>query len=765
MQELPQVVVIGNAPLPGLGLPVLAVPANVQSADSEDLKRQQTLSIADYLNSNFSGVSVNSTQDNPLQDDVNYHGFTASPLLGTPQGLSVYVDSVRVNESFGDTVNWDLIPEAAISTITLVPGSNPVFGLNTLGGALSVQTKSGHDNPGTELQGYAGSFGRTAFSLASGGSRGGFDWFIAGNDLDENGWRDLSPTHARQVFGKMGWQDEHTDLDLSYSWADNSMTGNGATPESMLDYRYQAIYSAPDYTHNHLNFVNLVGTRFLAGHWLLSGNGYYRELATDTSNGDVNDENYLTEDYAGPAIDCAAPLTTHAANAYCSNAINRASRLLQKSAGAGLQLTSDADWLGSKNQFIFGAEYSRTRDAYEQRFAYATLTAERTAVSNDNPANPNQAVTSLTGTNEILGAYVTDTWSPGEVVHVTVSGRYNDSHETLDGYSVDTDLGDFGSGFDAAHPLTGNHTYNRLNPSAGFTYTPSRKITLFANYSESNRAPTVIELGCSNPAAPCGLPNEFASDPDLRQVVSQTVEAGARGTVNGPMLSWSIDLFHTINANDIQFIATTASQGYFNNVGNTRRQGLDLAMGGKLDALTWHAAYSLVDATYRSSFLVAGESNSSADQSGNILVTSGDRIPLIARHTGRLTVDFQLRENWDLGGSAVFSSGSYIHGNENNANVAGGINGAGDLITGSGSIAGYSVISLFSTVRVTRVLEVFARVNNLLGKKFATAGFLTTNSFEPQGSFRTDPASWSNENSVAPAGPRAAWLGVRLRWD
>src|SRR5579862_782378 len=557
VQELPQVVVIGNAPLPGLGLPLLAVPANVQSADSQDLQHQQTLGIADYLNNNFSGVSVNSTQASPLQDDVNYHGFTASPLLGTPQGLSVYVDSVRVNESFGDTVNWDLIPEAAISTMTLIPGSNPVFGLNTLGGALSVQTKSGHDNPGTELQGYAGSFGRTAFSLSSGGSRGDFDWFIAGNDLDENGWRDLSPTHARQLFGKTGWQNERTDLDLSYTWADNSMTGNGATPQSMLDYRYQAIYSAPDYTHNHLNFVNLVGTRFLAGHWLLSGNLYYRELATDTNNGDVNDDNYLSEGYAGPAIDCAATLTTHAANAYCSNAINRASRLTQKSAGAGVQLTSDADWLRSKNQFIFGAEYSRTRDDYEQRFAYASFTAERTAVANDNPGNPNQTVNSLTGTNEILGAYVTDTWSPSELLHITISGRYNNSKETLDGYSVDTDIGDFGNGFDSAHPLTGDHNFNRLNPAAGFTFTPSKKITLFANYSESSRAPTVIELGCSNPAAPCGLPNDFASDPDLKQVVSQTIEAGARGQINGSLLSWSLDLFHTTNANDIQFIATT----------------------------------------------------------------------------------------------------------------------------------------------------------------------------------------------------------------
>jgi outer membrane receptor protein involved in Fe transport len=765
VQELPQVFVIGNAPLPGFGLPLREVPANVQTADSRDLKNQQTLDIADYLNNNFSGVNVSESQGNPLQADVNYHGFTASPLIGTPQGLSVYVDSVRVNESFGDTVNWDLIPEAAISTITLMPGSNPVFGLNTLGGALSVQTKNGHDNPGTELEGYAGSFGRTELTALTGGSRGGFDWFLAGNDLDEHGWRDLSPTHARQLFGKAGWQNEHTDLDLSYSWADNSMTGNGTTPQSLLDHRYNAIYSAPDHTHNHLNFVNLVGTQSLNERWLLSGNVYYRELQTDSNNGDVNDNNYLTNDYVGPPIDCTAPLTTHVANAYCSNGINRSSALAQKTAGFGLQLTSAAERFGGRNQLILGTEYSHARDDYEQRLAYATMSADRTAVMNDNPANPNQIVNSLTGTNAIWGAYFTDTWSPNDVLHVSVSARYNDSHETLGGYSVDTDVGNFGSGFDSTRPLTGNHSFSRLNPAIGFTLTPNRNANVFANYSESSRAPTVVELGCSDPNTPCGLPNDFAGDPDLQQVVSKTFELGARGALAGMTVNWSADLFHTINYHDIQFVATTTSTGYFNNVGTTRRQGLDLSLGGKLLGWAWHVAYSLIDATYQSSFLVNGESNSSADANGDILVAAGARIPLIPRHTGRLVIDYNANPDWDVGGALVMSSGSFLHGNENNENVAGGTNAGGGTVVGTGMIGSYAVVNLFGTVHVARMVEIFARVNNVLDRKYATTGFLTSNAFAPNGSFRADPNDWTNENSVSPAAPLAAWIGIRLHWE
>ncbi|MGH8228969.1 MAG: TonB-dependent receptor plug domain-containing protein, partial [Steroidobacteraceae bacterium] len=202
VQELQQVVIIGNVPLPGLGLPQAEVPSNVQTATSKDLQREQTLDLADYLNDNFSGISVSESQDDPLQADVNYHGFTASSLLGTPEGLSIYVDGVRVNESFGDTVNWDLIPQAAISTITLISGSNPVFGLNTLGGALSIQTKSGHDYPGTQVQAYGGSFGRRAFEAQTGGASGAFDYFLTANDFHDDGWRDQSPTDARQVFGK-----------------------------------------------------------------------------------------------------------------------------------------------------------------------------------------------------------------------------------------------------------------------------------------------------------------------------------------------------------------------------------------------------------------------------------------------------------------------------------------------------------------------------------------------------------------------------------
>ena len=761
-QELKEITVIGNTPLQGLGLPLNQLPANVQTADAADMQRQQTLDLADYLNNNFSGINVSGSAGNPFQLDINYHGFSASPLLGTPEGLSVYVDGVRVNESFGDTVNWDLIPESAISTVTLMSGSNPVFGLNTLGGALSVRTKSGHENPGTEFEAYGGSFGRRSFRAQTGGEVGDFDYFFTGNFFDETGWRDMSPTKVYQGFGKVGWQNDKTDIDLSYTYADTSLYGNGAAPLSMLDYRRETSYT-PDFTQNLLNFVNLTGTQFLTSDVLLSANIYYRRLITGSVNGNVNDS-YLSSDYSGPPIDCVAPPTSRAGLAFCAAGQNATSRLNQRTAGVGVQLTDSQDLFGWENQAIVGADHDDSRDTFAQALQYGPLATDRSLIYEPSPLN-DETVISLRGSNKISGVYFTDTLSPSKLLHLTASVRYNRNTETLNGSSVDTDVADVGSGFDVASPLAGDHTFSRINPAFGFTVTPTDALTFYADYNEASRAPTVIELGCANPAAPCGLPNDFASDPDLEQVVARTVEAGLRGNLPDQRWVWSADVFHTVNRNDIQFVAIATNQGYFKNVGNTRRQGLDLSLGGKAGGLTWHLTYSFVDATFQSTFDVNASSNSTADAAGDILVRPGDRIPLISRHTGRLVLEYEVNERWDVGGNLVVASGSFLHGNENNANRAGGTNGQGAFIEGTGWLPGYAVVNLQSTYHISKRAEVFARLVNLFDREYATAGFLTTNSFNPNGSFRADPNDWTNENAVSPAQPRAIWAGVRVRLD
>jgi outer membrane receptor protein involved in Fe transport len=763
LRKLPQVLVIGNTPLAGFGLPLNEIPSNVQTASSIDMQRQQTTDIADYLNNNFSGISASDSAGSPLQTDIYYHGFAASPLIGTPEGLSVYVDGVRVNESFGDTVNWDLIPESAIQRISLISGSNPVFGLNTLGGALSIQTKSGVTSPGSEFQAYGGSFGRRSFQAETGGTLGAFDYFLTGNYFYENGWRDVSTTRAIQGFGKLGWHSAATHIDLTYTYADNFLYGDGATPLSMLYYRRSQTYT-PDYTRNLMNFVNLTGTQSLTGHLLLTGNAYYRYLHTYVSNGNVSDY-YLESNYAGPPTNCANPGANPATLAYCEPGQDATSHTSQRSSGFSFQLTDSQTVFGRNNQAIIGLDYDRAADRFSQNYQYGGIAANHFLIYVPSLYN-NPNVITVGGGTGIIGAYVTDTLSPSELLHITTAMRYNSSSETINGFSIDTDPADYGNGFLRPTSVAGDHAFTRINPSIGLTITPSEHATYYVNYDEASRAPTVLELGCANPAVPCGLPDDFASDPGLKQVIAHTVEMGLRGDLPSGSLNWSADVFHTVNSDDIQFIANATNGGFFRNVGNTLREGLDIALGGREGSLTWKLAYSHVDATFQSRFAVAAGSNSTADANGIIVVHPGDHIPLVPQNTGRLILDYDFGWHLDLGANLVFVSGSYLHGNENNANVAGttdAATGAYIAPTGTGWIPSYALLNLTATCHLTRDFAIFARLANVLNKQYYTAGFLAPDAYRPNGTLLTNPKDWSNQNGVIPGAPRGIWVGVRVR--
>src|SRR5688572_6986537 len=217
-------------PMPGLLLDKDQIPGNVQSLGKREIAESRALSLGELMNEKMQGVSINDYSGNPFQMDVNYRGFTASPQAGTPQGLSVFFDGIRVNEPFGDVVNWDLIPLNAIERFDVFPGSNPLFGLNTLGGALSVRTRSGFSSQGIEASGLAGSFGRRQGQLALGANNGVVGAFAALNYFEEDGWRDNSPSQVRQFFGRADWRGRLGVITASALLADNDLIGNGLIP-------------------------------------------------------------------------------------------------------------------------------------------------------------------------------------------------------------------------------------------------------------------------------------------------------------------------------------------------------------------------------------------------------------------------------------------------------------------------------------------------------------------------------------------------------
>jgi len=709
--ETSTIEVVGTTPLPSIGTPINQVPSNVQTGSAKNIEQQQSLDLSEYLDNNLGSVNTTNTVANPYQADVQFRGFTASPLLGTPQGLSVYMDGVRLNEAFGDIVNWDLIPTNAIANINLIPGSNPLFGLNTLGGALAVHTKSGEQFPGIKATVYGGSWARRAFEFEGGGvnKENNLDYFVAGNIFKENGWREHSSSDVKQIFGKVGWQNDTSDLDLSMALADTAMEGTQAVPLSQLGNPKRA-YTYPDSIGNQMVMLNLKGSHFLTDDKLIAGNVYYRKNKTDGFN-------------------------SNAESTAQFDSFNVVSKTDQDGFGAALQITLLGDLSGHKNQFTAGTSVDLGRTDFTSDSFTASVVGNQT-VNDPDPGltSATPAFVRLKTKNDYYGLYATDTFSWTDRLHMTLSGRYNIAKVRLSGISHDETLAP------ADSDLSGNHRYSRFNPAIGLNYNPSQELGFYGGYNEGMRAATPVELSCADPNRPCSLPNAFSADPHLEKVVAKTWEGGVRGNLTKE-ISWNADAYTTTNSNDIQFISSsTPAQGFFQNVGDTRRRGLELGLNGKIERLSLVANYGFVDATYQSDFTVGSAANSSANGTGDIQVTKGNKIPGIARHTLKLRAAYDVTPSWNVGSNLVLASGQYARGDENNQDV-------------NGKVPGYGVVNLDTHYSINNSWKLFAKINNLFDKDFQTFGVLGNNIFANGG-------AGANEQFRSPAAPRAGWIGV-----
>ena len=711
--EMPTVEVIGTTPLPGLGTPTRDVPANVQVYTSEDLSRQRQTNVTDYLEQNATGLSSNAAQGNPFQPDISFRGFSASPLLGTPQGVSVFQDGVRVNEPFGDVVNWDLIPQSAISSIQLIPGSNPAFGLNTLGGAVAVYTKSGAQYPGGGATLSGGSFGRKTAELEWGGSRGVLDYFATGEFYDDDGWADHNPSKVRQFFTKLGWQNETTDLDVSFTGADNTLQGTQTLPRSFLDNIRQA-YTFPDENENQLAFLTAKGSHFLTSSALLGGNLYYRNYKSRSVSSNVSD------DFEDDGIE----------------ATNDASEIHQDGYGGGIQLVLTGEPAGMKNQLTLGASADFASAEFSQYSQNAEFTADRGTVALEDL----QLQTDAGTRSRYLGAFVADTLNLSSLWTLTVSGRYNHARIRIEDRTG------------AAPLLDGESTYSRFNPAVGVNFNPTPRLTVYASYNEGVRAPTAVELTCADPEAPCKLPNDFLADPPLHEVVSKTMEMGARGLV-GKNWHWSAAAYRTRLLNDIQFISAGAgatNAGYFANIGTTRRQGIELALETRTTPVALTVRYTFLDATFQSGFSESSPANSSANEDGVIEVAPGNRIPANPRHVLKMRADWAVTTRLSVGANVLTSASVYARGDENNQDV-------------NGQLPGYTVVNLDGRYQVSERFEVFGRVNNVLDRRYFNFGVVGENFFTGPGrtfgpAAGVDPRA---EQFRGPGAPLGAWVGVQ----
>ena len=274
-------------PLPGLGLTKEEIPGNVQSISAKEIKEAHSISMSDLFNKKLQGVTVNDYQGNPFQMDIQYRGFTAGPQIGTPQGLSVFFDGIRVNEPFGDVVNWDMIPMNAIASVDVFPGSNPIFGLNTLGGAFTVKTKDGFTHTGLDADVLAGSYGRKQFQIENGWNNGTIAFFGAGSFFMEDGWRENSPTEVNQAFLKASYRGDKLDLNFNTLLVSNDMVGNGVLPSEMYDQDRDASFTSEDTTKNRLKQFQLSGAFQVKEDFSITAQIYRRDSKRRQKGADV----------------------------------------------------------------------------------------------------------------------------------------------------------------------------------------------------------------------------------------------------------------------------------------------------------------------------------------------------------------------------------------------------------------------------------------------------------------------------------------------
>jgi outer membrane receptor protein involved in Fe transport len=799
LPELPTFVVVGTTPLSGAEVDPDQVAAPVQTATAADIERSKSLDLTDFMRRSLGGVNVNDIQNNALQPDVSYRGFTASPLLGTAQGLSVYLDGMRLNQSFGDVVSWDLIPREAISSMALMPGSNPLFGLNTLGGALALKTRDGYSDPGVSVALNYGSNARRRAAVELGGHNdSGYHWYITANTLADKGWRVDSPTDAAQLFAKSGWRDDNTDVALSVALADTDLTGNGLQDLQLLRTGYASVYTKPDNTRNQAWLLNLAGVRKLDEGLTVSGNLYYRDIDTSTFNGDVNDDSLGESLYqpdvaerdaltlagytgfpvsgetqantAFPQWRCIANvLLNDEPNGKCNALLNR-TRTDQRDIGVSLQMTWNSTLLGKGNQLTLGSALLDSHAHFLQTSQFGYLTPERGVTAVEGPGafadgtqsseNAFDSRVDLAGSTRIFSLFASNSTQLAHSLRLTLSARFDRS--VVQNNDAITPQGESGT-------LTARHEFNLLNPAVGLTFHPGEQVTGYLGIGQGSRAPSAIELGCADPENPCRLPNAMAGDPPLDAVQTRTIEAGLRGKVMQGV-SWNLGVFRADNRHDILFVAADSSGfGFFQNFGRTRRQGIELGATGTVGAWTLGANYTLVDATFRSQEALPGAGNSTNDAGpgfeGVINIESGNRIPMIPRHLFKAFAQWQILPQLSASADFMAVSGAFARGNENNRHEPDGV-----FYLGQGRSGGYGVLNLGLELTPIAGLRVFAQLNNLLDHRYYTAAQLGSTAFNGAGQFVSQPFAGpvvegerpiTGTTFLAPGAPRAFWFGAR----
>lgn len=764
--ELPEVEVVSTSPLPGGGESRAKIPAMVQTVPAAEFSRTNSQNITDTLQQQIPAAVSIDVNGNPFSQELRYRGFAASPLQGQPQGLAVYQNGIRINEAFGDTVNWDLIPPQAINRADVFT-NNPVFGLNALGGAISLQMKNGFLWQGLETQALGGSFGRVSGYLEYGKQAGDYSIYVTADATRDGGWRFFSPSTLFRAYGDLGYRAPGNELHFTASGARNMLGVVGPTPIGLLLVNDSAVFTSPQTTINSVGTLAFNGKFDADPKWSVTSNFYIRSFMqhhTDGNDSDIQNcaDNDQPNNFGG--FLCLADENFSAlgnGNAFVilgSNGkpipfapgavygtIDRTS-VHATTFGAALQATNNDTFFEHQNYLTFGGSIDRSLLSFGANSQLGDIFPNLVAGTAPFPGLGSFIATAgeigyvptyLTGNTTYYGVYLLDTFNLTPDLALTAGARLNIAQIlTQDVTGLGPELNISG-------------TFSRINPAAGLTYNLLPTVTAYGGYSEANRAPTPLELDCADPGRPCILENSLVSDPPLQQVVAHTFEAGLRGAqpvFDHGTVEWKAGFFRTESTNDIIALASTIpGRGYFANVPSTLRQGAEAEARVQYGNLSAYLNYAFVDATYQFTGFLASPNNPFADAQGNILVTPGDHIPGIPRNLFKAGCDFALTPEFKIGTDVLLAGAQYFVGDNSNQNP---------------KLPLYWIANLYAFYQMDENIQFFGRVNNIFNNRNATYGtFFETDTNAQLATaipFSFDP------RTVTPLQPISLYGGVKV---
>ncbi|MFA5950184.1 MAG: TonB-dependent receptor [Hyphomicrobium sp.] len=740
------------------------VPNAVSTVTSEDFARSGDVQVTDVLARTVPGVILSDQQGNEFQRTLEYRGFNASPVNGVAQGLAVYQNGVRINESFGDIVNWDFLPSNAIDSISIV-GSNPVFGLNAIGGAAVINMRDGFNFHGTEVDVRAGSNGRYQGALTTGLQSGSYAAFLALEGINDDGFRDFSESQIRRMYADLGVKRDGAEFHINFTGANNDVGVTAAAPVELLDLGRDRVFTSPQTTNNELAMLSVNGSVKATETLTFGGVAYYRHFKQKHDDGNIADGLECAGALTGTlcledndaqvlrADGTSVPVIGGEVNGVDLEQLGSLDRTSQDadSFGGAVQAVDKSKLFGLNNQFLLGASYDHGRVTYRASSELGFFAGTDFVVTGFGPdyvlTGPDDVVArELLTTNDYVGFYFTDTLDVTDRLAVTVGGRYNFARVDLQDQT--------GNNPD----LTGTHTFERFNPIGGATYKLVPGLLAYGSYAEANRAPTPAELACADPDNPCLIESFLTADPPLKQVVTKTYEAGLRGEIKSwgasQRLDWSLGFFRATSEDDILSVAVPqGGRGYFLNAGETRRQGIELSTQYQDTKLSGYLTYALTDATFETANEFSSPFNPNAvqcagDPSTNCVnVVAGDRIPGIPRHLFKAGLDYWLTSKWKFGGDLTVASNQIFYGDEGND---------------SSRLGGYAKVDLHTSYDLTDHIQVYGLINNLFDSRYGVYG--TYFDTEAGSNASGGTINFTDSRTITPASPFAAYGGVKVKF-